>query len=211
VHTANFDYSLPPELIAQAPTPQRDQSRLLVLQRADGRIHHRRSCDVLDYLSAGDLLVLNNSRVVPARLRAAKAGSSGRIEVLLVEEKALNDWWVLLRPGKRVRAGTNLIFANRHGLPTEINATVIEKNEQGHYRVQFSGPVTFGGAQFSGSARFDGAQFSVASKTHCVNASTDYLPSYVEVLTCLTISRDAAGLPKDRPEGKPQRPRKQRK
>ena len=139
--TADFDYVLPPELIAQKPAPDRDQSRLLVLQRPDGRIAHRRFADLPEYLRAGDVLVLNDSRVVPARLRGVKAAGGGQIEVLLVEEKALNDWWVMLRPGKRVRAGTRILFADRHGQPTEVRATVIEKSEEGHCRIQFSGPA----------------------------------------------------------------------
>ena len=141
MRTSDFDYTLPHELIAQKPTEERDQSRLLVLQRPDGRIAHRRFADLPEYLRAGDVLVLNDSRVVPARLRGVKAAGGGQIEVLLVEEKALNDWWVMLRPGKRVRAGTRILFADRHGQPTEVRATVIEKSEEGHCRIQFSGPA----------------------------------------------------------------------
>ena len=139
MRTADFDYTLPPELIAQKPVAERDQSRLLVLQRPQGGIAHRRFRDFPQYLRSGDVVVLNNSRVIAARLRAAKAGSAGQIEMLLVEENARNDWWVMLRPGKRVRAGTKIILANRHGQPTEISATVIEKNAQGCCRLQFSG------------------------------------------------------------------------
>jgi S-adenosylmethionine:tRNA ribosyltransferase-isomerase len=139
VHTADFDYCLPPELIAQAPAPQRDHSRLLVLQRADGQILHRRFRDLLEYLGAGDVLVLNDSRVIRARLRSTKAGSGGQIEVLLVEENGVNDWWTMLRPGKRVRAGTEMHFHDRHGQPTPLRAVVVNKNEEGLCRLQFSG------------------------------------------------------------------------
>ena len=142
MRTADFDYTLPPELIAQKPVAERDQSRLLVLQRPQGGIAHRRFRDFPQYLRSGDVVVLNNSRVIAARLRAAKAGSAGQIEMLLVEENARNDWWVMLRPGKRVRAGTKIILANRHGQPTEISATVIEKNAQGCCRLQFSGSAS---------------------------------------------------------------------
>ena len=92
VRAVDFDFSLPPELIAQNPAAQRDQARLLVLSRADRRTAHRRFRDLLDYVSAGDVLVLNNSRVIPARLHGTKSGSGGAIEVLLLEENGVNDW-----------------------------------------------------------------------------------------------------------------------
>ena len=144
--TADFDYSLPPELIAQTPAAQRDQARLLVLCRADGRMAHRSFRDLLEYLRAGDVLILNNSRVIPARLRGTKAGSGGQIEVLLLEEKAVNDWWVMLRPGKRVRADTMMFFLDRSGRRTEVNARVVEKDYEGHCRLQFSGTANITGA-----------------------------------------------------------------
>jgi len=139
VLTVQFDYSLPPELIAQRPAEQRDHSRLLVLRRADGRIAHRRFLDLLDYVRYGDVLVLNNSRVIPARLRGTKAGSGGQIEVLLLEENAANDWWVMLRPGKRVRADTTMSFLTRSGRRAEVYARVVEKDPEGRCRLQFSG------------------------------------------------------------------------
>ncbi len=110
MRTADFGYFLPPELIAQHPVTPRDASRLLVLHRANGSLEHRNFTDLPRYLRPGDLLVLNNSRVIPARLRATKPVSGGEVEVLLVEESATNDWWVMLRPGKRVRPGTRLVF-----------------------------------------------------------------------------------------------------
>ncbi len=139
MRTADFDYYLPPELIAQTPAAQRDQSRLLVLQRADDCIRHLGFLEILECLGAGDVLVLNNSRVIPARMRGIKAGSGGEMEVLLVEENAVNDWWVMLRPGKRARTGTRILFLNRQGQATGVSAALIEKNEEGHCRLQFSG------------------------------------------------------------------------
>src|SRR4051812_11026489 len=103
MRTADFDFPLPPELIAQTPAAMRDQSRLLVLQRDDGKIEHRQFRDVPEYFRAGDVLVLNNSRVIPARLRGLNAQTGGQFELLLLEENATNDWWVMLRPGKRAR------------------------------------------------------------------------------------------------------------
>ena len=82
MQTADFDFELPPELIAQTPAPQRDQSRLLVLHRGTRRIQHRHFCDLPEYLHAGDVLILNNSRVIPARLRGANAHTGGQFEVL---------------------------------------------------------------------------------------------------------------------------------
>ena len=99
MQTADFDFELPPELIAQVPAPQRDKSRLLVLHRQSGQVEHRRFGDLLDYLRPGDLLVLNNSRVIPARLRGMNAHTGGKFEILLLAENAANDWWVMLRPG----------------------------------------------------------------------------------------------------------------
>ena len=139
MRAADFNYCLPPELIAQTPSSERDQSRLLVLCRENGEIVHRRFHDLPEYLRPNDVLVLNNSRVIPARLRGVKPNTGGQIEVLLVEENAINDWWVMLRPGKRVRAGTKIIFFDHKGQATEIYATVLEKNEEGHCRLHFSG------------------------------------------------------------------------
>jgi S-adenosylmethionine:tRNA ribosyltransferase-isomerase len=127
-------------LIAQRPARQRDQSRLLVLDRASGKLSHHQFPEILDYLRPGDLLVLNNSKVIPARLRATISGSGGDLEVLLLEENGLNDWWAMIRPGKRARLQSRLDFkSRRHGSPTAIHATVIELNNDGHRRLQFSG------------------------------------------------------------------------
>ena len=139
MRTADFDFELPPELIAQHPAPKRDGSRLLVLHRNENRVEHRRFHALLDFLHPGDVLVLNNSRVIPARLRGVNAKTSGQFEVLLLEENAPNDWWVMLRPGKRARVGTQIIFHNADGKPDNVRATVAETNDDGHRRLQFSG------------------------------------------------------------------------
>lgn len=138
MRTLDFDYPLPPELIAQHPAPQRDQSRLLVTDRSTGQMTHRQFPDLLSYLRPGDTLVLNNSRVIPARLRGVKRGSGGQIETLLVEENAPNDWWVMLRPGKRVRPGTQIDFTKNDGSPAPLSAEVLEKNAEGHCRLRFN-------------------------------------------------------------------------
>jgi S-adenosylmethionine:tRNA ribosyltransferase-isomerase len=139
MRTADFDFLLPPELIAQQPAPKRDQSRLLVLYREDGKVEHRKFPDLLEFLRAGDVLVLNNSRVIPARLRGANAKSGGKFEMLLLEENAPNDWWAMLRPGKNARIGTQIVLHDAGGQPTKLFATVTEVNGEGHRRLKFSG------------------------------------------------------------------------
>ena len=139
VRTADFDFSLPPELVAQTPAATRDGSRLLVLHRGDGRLEHRRLPDLRDFLRAGDVLVLNNSRVLRARLRGHKPASGGQVELLLVEAVAPNEWWAMLRPGKRVRAGTEIHLLTHRGEPSLVRAVVQEKNAEGHGRVRFTG------------------------------------------------------------------------
>jgi S-adenosylmethionine:tRNA ribosyltransferase-isomerase len=135
----DFDFELPPELIAQVPAPQRDQSRLLVLHRQSGQVEHRRFRDFPGYLRSGDLLVLNNSRVTPARLRGMNAHTGGKFEILLLAENATNDWWVMLRPGKRARVGTRIVLLDTRGQPCPVLATVLETNDEGHRRLRFAG------------------------------------------------------------------------
>lgn len=137
MRTADFNYHLPPELIAQAPAAERDGSRLLVLHRATGQREHHAFPALLEHLRPGDLLVMNNSKVIPARLRAVKPGTGGAVEILLVEEVRTNEWWVMLKPGKRVRPGSRLQLLNRAGAPIQIMAEAQEKSEEGHYRLRF--------------------------------------------------------------------------
>jgi S-adenosylmethionine:tRNA ribosyltransferase-isomerase len=139
MRTADFDFALPQELIAQAPVPQRDQSRLMVLHRHSGEVEHRRFFDLHEYLHPGDVLILNNSRVIPARLRGMNAHTGGQFEILLLEENAINDWWVMLRPGKRARVGTQIVFQDTHCQPSRVRATVLDKNDEGHRRLHFAG------------------------------------------------------------------------
>jgi S-adenosylmethionine:tRNA ribosyltransferase-isomerase len=139
MRTADFHFDLPPELIAQSPAPQRDQSRLLVLTRAENRVAHRHFPNILEYFRAGDVLVLNNSRVIPARLRGVNAKTGGKFEIFLLEENGVNDWWAMLRPGKRAPIGTQIKIGNRKSEITNITATVGNVNDEGHRRLQFSG------------------------------------------------------------------------
>jgi S-adenosylmethionine:tRNA ribosyltransferase-isomerase len=146
VKTADFDFALPPELIAQIPAPQRDQSRLLVLHRAPLRITHERFPALPQHLRPGDVLVPNDSRVIPARLRGTNAKTRGQFEILLLEENGVNDWWTMLRPGKRARIGTEIILHDAVGRPTEVRATVTAANSEGHRRLQFSGTANIASA-----------------------------------------------------------------
>jgi S-adenosylmethionine:tRNA ribosyltransferase-isomerase len=139
MRTVDFDFELPPELIAQVPAPQRDQSRLLVLHRRTGQVEHRQFRDLTEYLRPSDLLVLNDSRVIPARLRGVNAHTGGKFEVLLLEKNATNDWWAMLRPGKRARVGTQMVFLDTRGQPCAVRAIVIETNDEGHRRLRFTG------------------------------------------------------------------------
>jgi S-adenosylmethionine:tRNA ribosyltransferase-isomerase len=138
VRTADFDFLLPPHLIAQTPANSRDASRLLVLRRDNGVIEHRSNFrDLLEYLRSDDVIVLNDSRVIPARLRARKDATGGEVEVLLLREVSLNEWWAMLRPAKRVRVGSQLRFEGRG--TTAVSAELLEKTEGGHCRLRFTG------------------------------------------------------------------------
>ena len=139
MQTATFDYHLPPELIAQHPAPERDSSRLLVLNRANGSLVHNHFSDLLGLLRDGDVLVLNDSRVFNARLRGVNARSGGEFELLLLTQNGINDWWAMVRPGKRARIGTEINLHTPLGEKTGITARVLDTNEEGHRRLQFSG------------------------------------------------------------------------
>ena len=106
----DFDYYLPEELIAQTPLDQRDESRLLVLQRQTGEICHDVFKNLKKYLIPGDLLVVNKTRVIPARLYGVRE-QGGEVEILLIKRLSLTEWEVLVKPGRRARVGTRLIFA----------------------------------------------------------------------------------------------------
>lgn len=110
--TSDFDYELPEELIAQHPAVQRDHSRLLVMDKYTGAVEHRVFRDIVNYLHAGDVLVLNNTKVIPARIFGVKEGGTAKIEVLLLkrDDDLPNTWEVLVHPGKRAKVGTVIDF-----------------------------------------------------------------------------------------------------
>jgi S-adenosylmethionine:tRNA ribosyltransferase-isomerase len=106
----DFFYKLPEELIAQTPLKNRDDSRLLVLDKLTGHITHKYFKDIINYFNKGDVLILNNTRVIPARLYGSRKDSLSKIEILLLKRLNNNDWEVLVRPGKKARVGHILIF-----------------------------------------------------------------------------------------------------
>ena len=111
--------------------------------RRDARtIKQHQFTDFLDFLRTDDLLVFNDSRVIPARLRGKKEPSGGEVEMLLVEPCEPQVWWTLLRPGKRVRAGTLIRLLDSTGIPSEQTATVLAKNDEGHVQLEFNGPLS---------------------------------------------------------------------
>jgi S-adenosylmethionine:tRNA ribosyltransferase-isomerase len=139
MRTAEFDFDLPPGLIAQTPAPDRAQSRLLVLHRSTGQVAHRHFPDLSEDLRPGDVLVLNDTRVIPARLRGRNARSGGKFEILLLEENSTNDWWAMLRPGKRGAPGAKIELLDNKGGLSGIVAEVLDSNEEGHRRLLFTG------------------------------------------------------------------------
>ena len=108
--TSDFDYNLPEELIAQTPLDKRDASRLMVLNRKDGNIEHKHFTDIIDYLNEGDVLVINNTKVLPARLIGVKEETNAVIEVLLLKDMGSDTWECLCKPAKRVKVGTIINF-----------------------------------------------------------------------------------------------------
>ena len=140
--TSDFDYFLPPQLIAQSPVEPRDHSRLMVLNRRDGAIEHRRFFDIVSYLHDGDVLVFNDSRVIPACLSGRKVESGGRVEILLLRRLDTNVWEALVKPGKRLRVGSKVDitkdFTTDSLDDTRVLAEVVEEGEGGIKVISFS-------------------------------------------------------------------------
>lgn len=134
----DFDYRFPKELIAQYPLPGRDSSRLLVLKKSTHEIEHRTFSQIGDYLRGGDTLVLNDTQVIPARLRGRREGSSGSIEVLLLERLGESSWKALVKPARRAKPGTKLRFD--HGLQAEV--TDIGQAGEREVRFNFKGDIS---------------------------------------------------------------------
>ena len=129
--TRDFWYDLPEELIAQTPLQQRDTSRLMILDRATGEVTHKHFYDIIDYLQPGDCLVMNDSRVLPARLLGHRP-TGGAVEVLLLRDLGDKKWECLCKPGRKMQAGNEVIFGNG-----ELTATVAEVKDDGNRIVEF--------------------------------------------------------------------------
>ena len=131
--TSDFYYDLPEELIAQDPLPDRSSSRLMHLDKQTGEIVHTNFRHVLDYLNPGDCLVINDTRVIPARLYGSKVGTNAGIEILLLKRKENNIWETLVKPGKKAKPGTKISFGD--GL---LIGEVLDVVEEGNRLIQFS-------------------------------------------------------------------------
>ncbi len=130
---SDFYFDLPPELIAQDPLEDRSSSRLLVLDKASGVVSHSVFREITDYLQPGDCLVLNNTRVIPARLLGVREETGAHVEVLLLKRRENDVWETLVKPGKKCRPGTRLVFGD--GL---LRAEILETVEEGNRLIRFS-------------------------------------------------------------------------
>ncbi|MDY3030304.1 MAG: tRNA preQ1(34) S-adenosylmethionine ribosyltransferase-isomerase QueA [Clostridia bacterium] len=130
--TSDFYYDLPQELIAQTPLEDRSSSRLMVLDKETGAVEHRHFYEIADYLEEGDALILNDTRVLPARLYGAREDTGGAIEFLLLHKHTLDTWEVILKPGRRAKPGARFVFGNG-----ELKAEVLEIVNEGNRLVRF--------------------------------------------------------------------------
>jgi S-adenosylmethionine:tRNA ribosyltransferase-isomerase len=139
MHISLFDYELPKELIAQTPEEKRDECRLMVLDRKDGTVEHRHFYDIKEYLNPGDCLVLNDSRVIPARIYGVKESTGAKIEMLLIKRIEGDIWECMVRPGRRLKEGDEVVFSAREGEET-LRATVLGHcdTENGTRKVRFT-------------------------------------------------------------------------
>lgn len=129
MHINDFDYELPEELIAQKPQKDRDKCRLMVLRRKDNSIENRHFFDILEYLKEGDCLLLNDSKVIPARLYGIKEGTGARVEFLLIKRIEGDIWETMVRPGKRLKPGDSVLFSDEEG--KKLRAEILDYGEDG--------------------------------------------------------------------------------
>ncbi len=136
--TSDFDYELPQEFIAQTPVEPRDHSRLLVLNRKDGSITHRYFYNIADYLLPGDVMVFNDSRVIPARLKGKKAGSEGAVEILLLRRLEDKVWETLVKPARRLTIGSEVEIHTNESSAAPIIARITAVADKGIRTVRFT-------------------------------------------------------------------------
>lgn len=133
MNVKDFDYELPKELIAQDPIEDRSSSRLMILDKESGKIRHEIFHNIVDELCPGDCLVINDTKVIPARLFGTKVGTEAKIEILLLKRKSDDIWEVLVKPGKKAKPGTQIIFGDGR-----LKGTIIDIIEEGNRLIQFS-------------------------------------------------------------------------
>ena len=126
----DFDYFLPENLIAQSPLDKRDHSKLLVMNKVTGKIEHKHFFDIVDYLKKGDVLIVNNSKVIPARIFGNRDNTGGTVELLLLKDLGNNEWETLVKPGRKAKIGQVINFSNL------LKATVIDILEDGKRKVK---------------------------------------------------------------------------
>lgn len=131
----DFDYDLPLELIAQYPSQKRDEARLLVVDRSTGEVHHKRFYDILDYLKPGDCLVMNDSKVLPARMYGVKKETGAKAEILLIKRKGGDRWEAMVKPGKKLKPGSTIVFSDEPGKMME--ADILDFSEDGTRIIEF--------------------------------------------------------------------------
>lgn len=136
--TKDFDYNLPEELIAQTPLKERSDSRLLVTSRTDFSIQHETFKNIINYIEEGSVLVLNNTKVIPARLHGIKKNTNANIEVLLLNQFGLNQWETLVKPARRVKVGTEIIFGE--GLLKLVCTEVLDEGLR-HFNLHYEGDL----------------------------------------------------------------------
>ena len=151
MRTSDFDYHLPRQLIAQIPLEPRDSSRLLVLHRDTGRIEHRHFYDIVEYLRPGDVMVLNESRVIPARLHGHREDSGGKVELLLLTQQGPHTWQALAQPGKRLRPGARIALSPagmtppyKEGYTQGFYAEILTSHEDGIKTVRLEPDIDIG-------------------------------------------------------------------
>ncbi len=132
MNVKDFYYDLPQEMIAQHPLEDRTASKLMVINRKNNSISHKHFYDIIDYLNPGDCLVMNNTRVIPARLYGVKEGSGGKIEFLLLKRINIDTWEIILKPGRKARPGSRFVFGD--GI---LKAEILEVLEDGNRIVRF--------------------------------------------------------------------------
>ncbi len=139
--TSDFDYHLPQELIAQSPSEPRDHSRLMILDRISGEIEHRKFYDLVEYLNDGDVLVFNDSRVIPARMYGLTSDTGSKIELLLLTQNQPKIWKALVKPGRRMRKGARFQIDGLDG--KHVTGTVLDQYDDGSREIEFDSELDF--------------------------------------------------------------------